>query len=268
MKPKPTSARRETAVSREALSELAKITKVPSIKKKELYEDIRRTAREAWIFHYVFERNRANDWMHDLGRSLDKAERSFVRLTKAAKEFLGSIIEFADSTRDILNRNPARSVASEANLAAIKRHAAFFNIPLPASDEPAVPFPGESERALSLFDDETISHILYLAKIENARLENAQKQSDQDRRRRGRHQTFASGLLVVLIIRLLDSVTKAGGAITFNKNRETSGVRALRILLPFLPPLIPNVLPLEAMAAAYRKWKAEPNRGVKSKTVN
>jgi hypothetical protein len=74
----------------------------------------------------------------------------------------------------------------------------------------------------------------------------------------GRPPSPVSELRFCFVHSLLSSVDEAGGKLTFNKNHETSGTHALRVLAPFLPyRLIPDYPPLSTLAAYYFQWKRE-----------
>jgi hypothetical protein len=80
----------------------------------------------------------------------------------------------------------------------------------------------------------------------------------QHRASSGRPSSPVSELRHLFVHGLLSSVNEAGGKLTFNKNRETSGTHALRVLAPFLPNrLIPDCPPLTTLAAYYFQWKRE-----------
>jgi hypothetical protein len=71
---------------------------------------------------------------------------------------------------------------------------------------------------------------------------------------RGRPPSVVADGQRALIWHLLSAVDKAGGKLTFNKNHETSGTRALYILAPCLPNGF-KVIPRDVAAEIYRKWK-------------
>jgi hypothetical protein len=100
-------------VGQEALSELSKIANVSSPEKEAFYDGIHRSVHAVWLHYYFIDMQRNDDSMDNRIRSLTKMERSFVQLTKAAKSFLGLIVEFGDSERELPERIRAGRAASE-----------------------------------------------------------------------------------------------------------------------------------------------------------
>jgi hypothetical protein len=85
-----------------------------------------------------------------------------------------------------------------------------------------------------------------------------QQHKHQRRASAGRPSSAVSELRHLFVHGLLSSVEEAGGKLTFNKNHETNGTHALRVLAPFLPNrLIPYVPPLSTLAGHYSQWKRE-----------
>jgi hypothetical protein len=145
------------------------------------------------------------------------------------------------------------SAESRANFEFIKAFAAAEGISTPAdSDFSARPSADKREIASFLFDQETFACILHLAKLAPI-LEQAG--SLKSKRDRGRPFNPSKNVLKVFVQTFLDTVAKSEGKVTFNKNYETSGTRAMCILAPFLPPSSSKAFSRDAMAEHYKAWK-------------
>jgi hypothetical protein len=253
------SARSSVAVTDDALSKLADVAAVRPEMEVQFADDIRARVRDSWFRWHLIDSGQ--DPGSRFGPILEPAmialEASFARLVTAAREVRSSVAGLAQAGDDVCNEATDHAEL-EKRRQFLDKYAADLATPSPTTiDAQCEPTTVRRSNVLELLDHKVLTFVLYLA--------------DQARtapmfptllRGRGRPVSLVTDSRRILIHELLDDVDKAGGKLTFNKNRVTSGTRALCILAPFVPEgLIPKALPLRTLAGNFKEWKALKKRG-------
>jgi hypothetical protein len=260
----PTSAETScSTIDDSTLSELALIAKIPVTAKSDFFLRVQHHLTEVWcIYHLVLRPKDTGhlDWVDsELSPALLRSEQSFVALTHAASRVLSSKLDVCVVMQKNFNAFLEECAESKAGGEFVKKWAAAVQgtstPPTPASP---VSFGGtttDKTKILSfLFDNKTQACILHLAKLAPI-LQKKTSVQQNSKRRQGRPPSTKKEILAFFIWMFLDTVVSSGGKVSFNRNYETSGTRAMQVLAPFLPPSFPRALSLNVMAEAYQAWK-------------
>jgi hypothetical protein len=231
------------AVTNDALSMLAGIAAVSPEKATQFADDIHIRVREAWIAWHLFSSNE------------DPVDHFYPLLIRAQEALEGSIVRCVTAAREVRSSMEALVKVSQDALVEIAPYYAKLVENYHVADAPPFKKPSTAKRlgVMEFLDGDVIAAISCLAR--QAEMVTAVKPTS--RRGRGRPVGLITDDRRFLLHGLLDEVDKAGGKLTFNKHRETSGIRFLRVLAPFLPPgLVPKAPPLHTLARLFEEWKA------------
>jgi hypothetical protein len=244
----------DAAVSDKALRELTAITKIAPSKETCFHKHVRAAVREIWVLDVAYNPAQSNRLEEDLlFTAMFKLEKSFLALIEAASRFVNANADLIVAAEKWYDQDRERAKNREADVQLLMKLAPNFSKPASTDDTDSARSL-QGSYVLSLFDAKTLACVDYLVKLK-PNIMQARRYPKNVGAGRGRPHLFRTGLVTTFTARLLDAVSQCDGNITFHKNRETNGVRALRLVAPFLPPSFPAEPSLDSMADAFRDWK-------------
>jgi hypothetical protein len=244
----------DAAVSDEALRELTAITKIAPSKETCFLKLVRAAVREIWALHVAYNPAKSNQLEEELlFAAMFKSKKSFLTLIEAASRFVNAHAHLLVAAEKWYDQDRERAKNRVADVRLLMKLAPNFLKPASTDDTDSARS-SQGSYVLSLCDAKTLACVDHLVKLK-PNIVQARRYPKNVGGGRGRPHLFRTGLVTTFTARLLDAVSQCDGNITFHKNRETNGVRALRLVAPFLPPSFPAEPSLDSMADAFRDWK-------------
>jgi hypothetical protein len=244
----------DATVGDEALRKLTAITKIGPGKETCFHKHVRAAVREIWALHIVYNPAKSNQLEEELlFAAMFKLEKSFLTLIKAASAFIEASAHLLVAGEKWYEQDRERAKNREADVRLLMKLSPNRSKPASTDDtDSARSF--NASYVLRHCDAKVLACVDYLVKLK-PNIMQAQRYPKNVRGGKGRPHLFSKALLTIFTTRLLDAVSQCDGNITFHKSRETNGVRALRLVAPFLPLSFPREPSLDSVADAFRDWK-------------
>ena len=205
----------------DALQKLASIASIKNISKFE--EDVRVLIKDAWRVAPLFDPEATGSpRLERIPIAVVALEKSMARLVTAARDVQSSM-EVVVKAAKVDAREIIEAWDNRNNY---ERHLADIGMPVKKASD--------LSRRPSITDllqnDHVLECISFLAKES---LQSPPTLPKRLSRSRGRPESMLSCTRRMVVLGLISSARDAGGKLTFNKNHETNGTRALRVLAPF-----------------------------------